>query len=555
MLILLLLACTGPDDRKPTPDTAAEEDTVDTDLPDDTGDTAAEEDTCALRGLTRREWDGSGVDGEFETIAPDFTLNLLDGGTFVWSEQFTGCDSVISITYDPASDYPNLTRIGDVKDWLETSPQSVYYLLSIDSLRAADREAALIDLKGTIDEAISRMDDEAAQAFWTEHVHYVTDNPNNPDTAEWIGILNQTYRTSFPVNWGIDRFGMVRELGYLADPNTGWAESPPTFIVYEAEWFDQESNLQDRLDADGATVLRAFEYTDSRVVSLEFPDAATMATFDTLELDMRFICNGHPDSSGCGEWDYLAYAYLCDNDDPGTTDVDESGTCTEIGRFITAYARPGRWVVDATPFLAMVNGGGTHVIRVDSSNAPYITFDLRLSNQGKGARPVAMEYLWSGGSWDSNYNVGREPIAFTPPAGATAVGVWTIISGHGFGSDRENCAEFCNHQHEFTVNDTLTVMQEFTMAGTAYGCADQVGSGTVSGQYGTWVLGRGGWCPGRQVDPWSADLSSAVDFGGENTIAYRGLFEGETYVPVPIDNSSGGFGGRADVASWLVFYE
>ena len=93
------------------------------------------------------------------------------------------------------------------------------------------------------------------------------------------------------------------------------------------------------------------------------------------------------------------------------------------------------------------------------------------------------------------------------------------------------------------------------MAGSAYGCADQVGTGTVSGQYGTWVLGRGGWCPGRQVDPWFADLTAAVDFSAENTIAYRGLFEGETYVPVPIDNTSGGFGGRADVATWLVYYE
>ncbi|MES2640891.1 MAG: peptide-N-glycosidase F-related protein [Myxococcota bacterium] len=551
MLFLSLLACTGPADDKI--DTA-----TDTDLPadTDTGDTAiVEDDTCAPRGLTRREWDGSGVDGEFETVAPDFTLNLLDGTTFVWSERFTGCDSVISITYDPAADYPNLTRPGDVRDWLETSPRSVHYLISIDSLRAADREAALTALKDTIDTAISRIDDEEAQAFWTEHVHLVTDNPNNPDSAEWIGNLNQTYRTTFPVNWGIDRFGMVRELGYLADPNTGWEESPPSFITYEAEWFDYESDLQDRLDADGATVLRAFEYTDSRVVSLEFPDAATMATFDTLELDMRFICNGHPDSSGCGEWDYLAYAYLCDNDDPATTDVDESGTCTEIGRFITAYARPGRWLVDATPFLAMVKDGGTHVIRVNSANAPFITFDLRLSNQGKGQRPVAIEYLWSGGTWDSNYNVGREPITFTPPTGATGVGIWTLISGHGFGSDRENCAEFCNHQHEFVVNEGLTVMQEFPEAGTAYGCAETIGTGTVSGQYGTWVLGRGGWCPGRQVDPWSADLTSAVDFSGENTITYRGLFEGDTYVPVPIDNTSGGFGGRADVASWLVFYE
>jgi len=552
--LLALSACTGPADTDTDP---ADTDTDPADT-GDTGDTAVEEDSCALRGLTRRVWDGATSDGDFDTVAPPFTLNLLDGTTFDWALVSTGCDTVVSVTYDPDYEasgfiaYPDLSRVGDIRDWLESSPQNVHYLIWIDAFR--DREEPLAAVKEKVDEAISRIDDPALQAWWASRVHYVTDAPNNPDGAEWIGTLNRTYRDTYPTNWGIDRFGVVRELGYLADPNTGWEEAPPEFLTYEVQWFNHQSDLQDRLDADGATVFRAFDTTDSRLVTLDLPDAATMATFDTLELDMSFICNGHPDPVMCGEWDYLAYAYLCDNDDPATTDVDESGTCTEIGRFITAYARPGRWAVDATPFLALMQDGGAHTFRVNSANAPFITLDLRFSNQGKGVRPVGLTYLWSGGQWDQNYNTLHAPISFTPPAGASSVGIWNLISGHGFGADRENCAEFCNHQHEFTVNDRLTVMQEFTIAGSSYGCAEQVGSGTVPNQYGTWVLGRGGWCPGRHVDPWSADLTDGVDFGAENIITYRGLFEGEDYVPTWLENGSG-FAGRADVATWLVYYQ
>lgn len=544
--MLLLLACV---DEAPVDSVPADTDTTDTDTPTDTDTTP---DACATAGLTARPW-VEGTDGDFDTVAPDFTVETTEG-PWTFSEAFTGCDVVVSVVYDPDLSilYPDFSTGSSVRGWLEASPPNVHYLLWADGTREPDREATLATIKEQIDNSMDRVD-EAVAAQWEGRIHYVLDNPNNSDVNPWIADLAD-YRTGVPMNWVVDRFQVVREMGYLADSNTGWTETPAEFLNYEVEWYNHQSDLQDALDADGATVLRAFDVSAERVVTLDLPDAATMATFDTFELDMSFICNGHPDATGCGEWDYLAYAYVCDNDDPATTDVDESNTCTEIGRFITAYARPGRWVVDATPFLAMLADGGAHTFRVNSANAPYITLDLRLSNQGKGYRPVAMEYLWSGGQWDENYNVDRAAITFTPPTGSSRAEVWTLISGHGFGADRENCAEFCNHQHEFTVNDTLSVTQEFTIAGTSYGCAEQVGSGTVPNQYGTWVLGRGGWCPGRQVDPWSADLTSAVDFSGENTIAYLGLFEGETYQPVWVENGSG-FAGRADVASWLVFYE
>lgn len=526
-------------------------DTVDTGETADTGETGVPEDACTVLGLTPRAWDPSGV-GDFDTVAPDFTVTLLDGSTWTWSEHYSGCESVVAVTWMPDYDYPNLDRVTDIRDWLEASPLNVHYLIYADT--TGDRTADVTRAGGKIDNAIDGMESAEAQAWWHDHVHYVVDDPYGDG---WIGTLNQTYRVKYPVAWGIDRFQRVRELGYLSDPTTGWAETPPSFLNYEVRHFEMEASRQERLDAEGATVLRVFDaapQSSGWATTVEFPDAATMAGFDRLEIDLTEDCGGHPDAEHCGEWDYLTYAYLCPVDDVETPDVDESSaSCTEFGRFITSYARPGRWVVDASPFLALLQDGGPRVVRFGSSNAYVLTMDLRLSDTGSGYRPFAMSYLWSGGGFNESYNDAHPDIAFTPPEGTDRVDVMGIITGHGYGKDRANCAEFCNHQHEFTLNDAQSWMKEEPEAGSSYGCGDHVVDQALPNQYGTWVYGRGGWCPGMQVDPWSADVSGAVDLGGENVIRYRGLFQGAPYVPEPYDSGSG-FGADIDAATWLVYY-
>lgn len=547
MFALLLLACA----TEPGPaDTSVSDSATDTADSGDTADTGSTPTICDQLALPVRAWDPSGTEGAFDVLAPDLTLTQLDGSVWTLSNAWTGCEAVIFVVLRPDSAYPDLDNKILVREWMEGAPANVHWVFFSDEAGKSKREAALVALQEDI-EGIADAD-EATLAQWQAHTHYIPDVWGGTDT--WIDAVVDSYGSGgLPLNLAIDRFQHIRELGYLSDPVTGWASTPPAFLNYEARYYNAEAAMQDRLDVDGATILHPFVNTAERAAVVDFGDAATVATYDTMELDLSFICNGHPDSEGCGEWDYLAYVYLCDLDDPETTEVDESGTCTEIGRFITAYARPGRWVVDATPFLAMLQNGGERTIRVDSANAPYITLDLRLSNQGKGVRPVQMDYLWAGGSFNQDYNTGREPISFTPPDGTTQVNVWTLITGHGYGQDKANCAEFCNHQHEFTVNGAESWVQEFTMAGTNYGCGDQVDSGTVPNQYGTWVLGRGGWCPGRQVDPWSADITAAVNLTGENTLEYRGLYEGDTYVPEPY-NSGSGFGAGIVANTWVVYY-
>ena len=178
------------------------------------------------------------------------------------------------------------------------------------------------------------------------------------------------------------------------------------------------------------------------------------------------------------------------------------------------------------------------------------TLNFHLSNSGKGGTPQQIIPLFQGGGFNENYNSQYEPMEIEIPADAARVELYAVISGHGWGSEVENCAEFCNHTHHFTINGSEYVF-DHPEAGMANGCIDQINVGTTPNQFGTWPYGRGGWCPGKQVDPWIIDVTGDVTPGQTATIAYQGLFEGADYVPQP-SNSGQGFGANIKMESYLV---
>ena len=47
---------------------------------------------------------------------------------------------------------------------------------------------------------------------------------------------------------------------------------------------------------------------------------------------------------------------------------------------------------------------------------------------------------------------------------------------------------------------------------------------TPTQRYGTWLYGRDGWCNGRPVTPWSADVTKATVPGETVTLSYRALY-------------------------------
>jgi len=227
---------------------------------------------------------------------------------------------------------------------------------------------------------------------------------------------------------------------------------------------------------------------------------------------------------------------------------------TELARWVTAYAREGEWFSDLSPLLPLLQAGGTRTLRFVGANGYDLWGSLLLWDSGEELRPMAAQPLWgrpSGTRFDEHYNDGKHaPVQWTLPEGAERASVVATISGHGSGSTEENCAEFCDHTHEFVVNGRR-YRRSHPEASTWFGCRERVPDGVVPNQFGTWVFGRGGWCPGWHIEPWTADVSEALNRDG-NEIEYRGLYLGRDY--------RANYTGQGDylpeikLSSWLVFY-
>jgi hypothetical protein len=276
-----------------------------------------------------------------------------------------------------------------------------------------------------------------------------------------------------------------------------------------------------------------------------------MANFDTMEVVIEAYCpnDNALEPGNCGAWDYLAHLWLFEPEEPfeGSGEAPEPARI-EVARFITTYHREGMYVVDATPLLAELADGGERRFRWEFAppwnTQPTLTsVRLRFSNQGKGARPVQAVPLYGDRPFNSQYNEDRPLLNVEIPATATKVELWAIITGHG--GEAFNCAEFCNHQHEFIVNNR-SFNREHPEVGNQTDCRDRVAEGVVPNQLGTWWFGRGGWCPGQEVEPWVEDVTAFVTPGETAVIDYFGLFNGQT----PPDGA-----GNIRMTSYLVIYE
>jgi len=176
------------------------------------------------------------------------------------------------------------------------------------------------------------------------------------------------------------------------------------------------------------------------------------------------------------------------------------------------------------------------------------TLTLRLRNAGKGGRPTHTKFLFWGGVFDKAYDANHAaPVTVPIPPSARRVELTATITGHGAETGVQ-CAEFCDHQHRFTVNgvDHLRDFPDAGSNGDVEGCLKQVSQGAVPNQSGTWWLGRGGWCPGMQVEPWIVDVSAETLGTGTATVTYQGLYSGK-----PPATSLG----KIDMGSWLTIWE
>ncbi|MFH1531278.1 MAG: peptide-N-glycosidase F-related protein [Pseudomonadota bacterium] len=473
----------------------------------------------------------------YRDVAGPFVLPTLHGD-WDFEMEWTGEDIYVFVFHHSDYDYSNQLWASSVAALLDKSPQNAHYFFcSYQTDAAADVQTMSVAMGQALDQLVPEK-----QAWWVERVHFVTE-----PAFEIPGAFGAAVQAHSSFAFAIDRFQRWRAVGLLLFPGSDQATAELSYLTHEVRWFNFEWARQQDLDGEtDVTVIPIFggENVKNQIVEVELPDAETMAGFDTMLIDLVADCPGH-DEQNCGEWDYLSWFHLCaDPEDPETCDV-------EVARWITSYGREGRWVTDVSQMLAHFQGGGTVRLRYNAGNSYDTTLSLRLSNRGKGGHPSEAVFLWPGkGAFDENYNVDRPPIFREVPDDVTRVELYALITGHGFGVDTKNCAEFCNHTHQFTINGTEFV-KAHPEADDMWGCMKQIEVGTVPNQYGTWPFGRGGWCPGLDVTPFVADVTDAL-VDGENELTYLGLLDGEPFVPVPANN--GGFKGGIHMSSWLIYW-
>uniref|UniRef100_A0A8C4QFQ0 Si:dkey-256h2.1 n=1 Tax=Eptatretus burgeri TaxID=7764 RepID=A0A8C4QFQ0_EPTBU len=331
--------------------------------------------------------------------------------------------------------------------------------------------------------------------------------------------------------------GNLAEMGWFLYPSL-------SFVVWQAQWFDYLSELESRL-ARPATLLPVFNRTvmqgnEGAVRIVTVPEGLNQYT--TLELDMALSCPGTRDES-CAPWDHTVQLNICCR--------PNGPLCgQELGRWITPFRRQiGHWLTTVSALLPLFDGDKCHFTMktVPWAKSWLISLHLRFSSpelSQSGMQSLSIP-VRSGGTFNSSYNKKYFPLKFIPPPTTVKVELYAVITGHG--SDENGCGEFCVTSHHFVVNGKFANIRIFDNAGTPLGCADQVLSGVVPNEHGTWLYGRDGWCDGREVQPWRVDITKQVSFFRSNTILYYGWYDGKD--PQPRLEP-----GYIIMSSYLVFY-
>jgi hypothetical protein len=559
---------TGDDTALPEEDTAGADATVedvgleDTSAPDTSVEDAApdvvEPDVpkpphCEWLGLPVADFNTEGPFGvKRHDVADDFTFYPMVGDSWVLSENWTGCDTYVFITNARPLSKLNTVTIWsqDLDGLLQGSPKNVHYFF-VATTQAGGAMAFLENMQIQVETLLNQL--PAADAdHWKDRLHVAGGHISN--FPNWL--KNGLSGDSGYYGIGIDRHQRVRTLGSFADVTRyvqalndagEWPwENNMAYAAHEVRWYNAEIIRDAELAThDNLTLVTPWEkevlkhWVEKEV---EFPDAETMATYDSFMIDLTMDC-ADPEKGefgNCGAWDYLSHLKL--------KKLGDEGGYIELARFITTYHREGRYVVDATPLLSYLREGGTRTIRFDISpewnqQAYLTTLHFRFRTASQDVSPAATTFLFGGGGFNADYNSKYEPQEVEIPASATKVEVWAIITGHGM--DTDNCAEFCDHHHKFTVNGS-DFMKTHPEVGNQVGCIAAIENGMTPNQGGTWWFGRGGWCPGQQVEPFVADVTDAVVPGEAATITYEGTYKGVT----PQGNY-----GNINMSSFLVVYE
>ena len=494
---------------------------------------------------------GSALTGPMQTV-PHFSIPTLDG-TFYFQQEWTGFDIYYFLfKYTDSSGNSNSATWGqNPGTFIRGLPDNVHLFFgSFDSTYHSD----IVNRKAAVENSLNPNEETA----WEGRIHYIDQRANS--ITGGLGQMISNFNS--PMYMGIDRFQMARETGSLY----AWTSSnnDPTHLIHEPHQWNAEFPVEIRRHDSGVeevTALDFYRHTGgwgggfTTTTTAVFP--SNLTDYDTLEVYHEHACdersNRHQKSDGstggCHEWDYEANLRICDRD-------NASSCGTEYMRWITTYGREGKWLTDISPYLFMLENNDNRTFKYRGANKGDLTVTFLLSNWNSGLRGQSADFAFTGGQFDGTYNdltKYTRDLNFTVPSWADKVEIVATITGHGFGKDNANCAEFCDHQHHYYLNGFTTYeWHPIVHVQSGEGCELEVSSGVVANQFGSWPYGRAGWCAGQDVKQWTYDITSWSDMnGGVNHLTYRGLYNGQEYTP-----SDGVGNGQRNIHAeiWVVYY-
>ena len=494
---------------------------------------------------------GSTLTGPMQ-IVPQFSVPTLDG-TFSFQQEWTGDDIYYFLfKYTDSGGNSNSATWGqNPGPFIRGLPSNVHLFFgSFDTTYHSD----VVNRKAAVENSLNPSEETA----WEGRIHYMDQRANS--ITGGLGQMISNFNS--PLYMGIDRFQMARETGSLY----AWTSSnyDPQHLIHEPHQWNAEFPVEIRRHDAGVeevTLLDFYRHPGgwsggyTTTASAVFP--SNLTDYDTLEVYHEHACDERSNryqksdgsNAGCHEWDYEANLRICERD-------NASACGTEYMRWITTYGREGKWLTDISPYLFMLDNEDNRTFKYRGANKGDLTITFLLSNWGSELRGQSADFAFTGGQFDGSYNdlsKYTRDLNFTVPSWADKVELVSTITGHGFGKDNENCAEFCDHQHHYYLNGFTTYeWHPITHSNTNEGCENEVRNGVVANQFGSWPFGRAGWCPGQDVKQWTFDITSWSDMnGGVNHLTYRGLFNGQEYSP-----SDGVGNGQRNIHAeiWVVYY-
>ena len=493
------------------------------------------------------------VSGPFQTVG-EFSVPTLSG-TLTFSDLWDGNSTYLFILMKTTSSGSSASTFtmnpGTLTRNLPDDTHLVYG--SYDS----SYRSQVTDRKADVEQRLNADEEEA----WEGRIHYLDLDLSGAtgDLGEALSALGE------PTTFGIDRFQRLRQTGSTYTWGTSSTTYDPQHMSHEAWMWHAEHPVEIRR-SDPAVEAVDLMFEDQHqggwgggfttAMNATFDLNHDLATYDTLEMFHEHACSERRDRyqtssggyAGCHEWDYEANLRICDRD-------NASKCGTEFARWITTYGREGRWLTDLSPYLFMLDDGEDRRFTYRGANGGSLTITLLFSRWGESTvdhRPSSATFAFTGGQFNGSYNdpaLYERERTLTVPADASRVRIVATITGHGFQKDDANCAEFCDHEHHFTIGSN-TAYEWHPIVYSNTGCEQEVPRGVVANQFGSWPFGRAGWCAGQDVKQWTYDITDWVTPGATETLSYRGLFNGAEYQPTG-ESATGGRNIHAEI--WVVY--